>query len=112
MNPKSDKQKRLEDQGWRVGSAEDFLGLSAEETAMVEIRLKLADAVKLLRQDRRLTQAQLAELLGSSQSRVAKLEAAADSVSLDLLVRSYLTLGATPQDLAEVIGSAKAAVRQ
>lgn len=108
---KLDKKKRLEEKGWRVGSAEEFLGLSPEETAMVEIRLKLADAVRLRRRDRKLTQAQLAKLLGSSQSRVAKLEAAADSVSLDLLVRSYLTLGATPQDLAEVIGGAERLVR-
>lgn len=73
--------------------------------ALAPFGLELADAVKLLRKDRDLTQTQLAELLGSSQSRVAKVEAAADSVSLDLLIRSYLTLGATADDLAEVTGS-------
>jgi transcriptional regulator with XRE-family HTH domain len=70
-----------------------------------QLRLKLADAVKVLRKEKHLTQAQLAALLGSSQSRVAKVEAAADSVSLDLLIRSFLTLGATTRDLANVIGS-------
>lgn len=105
MKPK--KKKRLEKKGWRVGSAEEFLELTPQEAALVELRLKLADAVKLLRRDKHLTQTQLARLLGSSQSRVAKVEAAADSVSLDLLIRSYLAMGATTDDLAEVIGSSR-----
>lgn len=102
---KETKRERLEGKGWRVGSAEDFLGLAPEEAAMVDLRLRLADAVRVLRKDRRLTQAQLAKLLGSSQSRVAKVEAGADSVSLDLLVRSFLAMGASTEDLANVIGA-------
>lgn len=102
---KPEKRKRLERKGWQVGSSGEFLELTPQEVAMVELRLKLADAVKLLRRDKHLTQAQLARLLGSSQSRVAKVEAAADSVSLDLLIRSYLAMGATTDDLARVIGS-------
>lgn len=104
---KPEKKRRLERKGWRVGSAEDFLGLTPDEAAMVELRLKLADAVKLLRKDKHLTQIQVAKLMGSSQSRVAKVEAAADSVSLDLLIRSFLAMGATTDDLARVIGSSK-----
>lgn len=103
MNP--EKKKHLQRKGWQVGSAEELLELTPEEATLVELRLKLADAVKLRRKKKHLTQAQLAELLGSSQSRVAKVEAAADSVSLDLLIRSFLALGATPKDLAEVIES-------
>jgi len=101
-----EKKARLEAQGWRVGSAEDFLGLlglTPEETAYVELRLKLGDAVREFRNKKRLTQVQLAELLESSQSRVAKAEAADESVSLDLLIRSLLALGATHQTLAKVI---------
>lgn len=100
---KQEKKKRLEEKGWRVGSTEEFLGLTPEEAALVDLRLKLADAVKSLRIERHLTQVQLAQLLGSSQSRVAKVEAAADSVSLDLLIRSLLAMGATTRDLARVI---------
>ena len=77
--------------------------MTPEEAAYVELRLKLSDAVRELRKRKQLTQVQLAELLESSQSRVAKVEAADESVSLDLLVRSLLALGATPQDLARVI---------
>lgn len=98
-----DKKRQLEAKGWKVGSAAEFLELTDEEAALVELRLTLADAVRSLRKNKHLTQVQLAELLGSSQSRVAKVEAAADSVSLDLLIRSFLAMGATTKDLAKVI---------
>jgi len=97
------KKARLEAHGWRVGSTEEFLGLTSEEAAYIELRLKLSDAVREYRKKRRLTQIQLAELVQSSQGRVAKVEAADQSVSLDLLIRSLLALGATHQDLAKVI---------
>lgn len=99
------KKAHLEAHGWRVGTVEEFLGLTPEEAAYVELRLKLSDAVREFRKRKNLTQVQLAELLESSQSRVAKVEAADESVSLDLLIRSLLALGATHQDLARVISS-------
>lgn len=99
------KRKRLEAKGWTIGSAEDFLRLTPEEAALVEIRLNLADGVRELRKQRHLTQSGLARLLGSSQSRVAKVETADDSVSLDLLIRSFLAMGATAGDLAKVIST-------
>src|SRR5215207_2916431 len=98
-----EKKARLEAAGWRVGSTEEFLGLTSDEAAYVDLRLKLSDAVRELRKRKRLTQVQLAELLHSSQSRVAKVEAADQSVSLDLLIRFLLALGASNQDLAKVI---------
>jgi ribosome-binding protein aMBF1 (putative translation factor) len=101
MDPQ--KKARLEAAGWKVGSAEEFLGMTAEESAYVDLRLKLSDAVRDCRKKRGLTQLQLAELLRSSQSRVAKVEAADETVSLDLLVRTLLALGASDQDLARVI---------
>ena len=100
-----EKKARLEAKGWKVGSAEEFLGMTPDETAYVELRLKLSDAVRDFRKKKRLTQIELAELIHSSQSRVAKVEAADESVSLDLLIRSLLALGATDQDLARVIAS-------
>ena len=71
-----EKKARLEARGWKVGSAEEFLDLTAEEAAYIELRLKLSDAVREYRKKKQLTQVQLAELLQSSQSRVAKVEAA------------------------------------
>jgi transcriptional regulator with XRE-family HTH domain len=47
----------------------------------------------------------MAQLLGSSQSRVAKIENGDTSVSLDLLIRSLLALGATRKELARMIAA-------
>lgn len=102
---KPEKKKRLEAKGWKVGTAEEFLGLTPEEAKLVELRLLLADAVRQRRKQQHLTQTELAKLLGSSQSRIAKVEAAVDSVSLDLLIRAFLSMGASTQELAKVIGS-------
>ena len=101
------KQRRLETQGWRVGTAADFLGLSPEEMALVELRLKLSTALRIRRTKLHLSQTALAKRLRSSQSRVAKMEAADPTVSLDLLVRGLLALGATPRDLANAIRAAE-----
>lgn len=92
---KQDKRRRLEAAGWKVGTVQDFLGLSDEEAMVVAVRAGLASALREARLERRWTQAQLAEELGSSQSRVAKMEAADPSVSIDLLVRSLIVSGAS-----------------
>ncbi len=105
----SKKRERLESHGWKVGSAEELLGLTADESAYIDLRWKLSDAVRRLRKERSLTQMQLAERLQSSQSRIAKAEAADESVSLDLLIRTLLALGASDRDLAEVIAGERAA---
>ena len=100
------KKKRLEKRGWRFGNAQDFLGLSDEEAAYVELRLRLADSLKRHRQRRKLSQTDLAKLIHSSQSRVAKMEGGDRSVSLDLLICSLLALGASSRDLARTISGA------
>ena len=100
---KPDKRARLKEAGWAVGDAGDFLGLSQEERAFVETKLALSAGLRERRQRQRLTQAELAQRLGSSQSRVAKLEAADPSVSMDLMVRGLLRLGATRADIARLI---------
>jgi ribosome-binding protein aMBF1 (putative translation factor) len=98
------KRNRLKAQGWQIGSVADFLQLTADESAYIELRLKLAKGLRRQRQERQLTQVQLARMLASSQSRVAKMEAGDPSVSLDLLIRSHLVLGSSHQDLAVLIG--------
>lgn len=87
------KRKRLRAKGWRVGAPGDFLGLSSAESAFIEMKLRLGTDLRQQRQQSRLTQSQLAKLVRSSQSRVAKMEAGDPSVSLDLLVRTLLALG-------------------
>ena len=97
------KRKRLEDAGFRVGSVADFLGLSVEESELVEIKVALSSALKKQRGSSSLSQSQLAAQIGSSQSRVAKMEAGDASVSIDLLVRALVAQGMTRQELADVL---------
>jgi ribosome-binding protein aMBF1 (putative translation factor) len=100
------KKERLETKGWRFGTAQEFLRLSDEEAAYVELRLRLADSLRRRRQKRNLSQTDLAKLLDSSQSRVAKMEGGDPSVSIDLLIRSLLALGVSNRDLARTISGA------
>jgi predicted XRE-type DNA-binding protein len=100
---KRSKKQRLERAGWVVSDAADFLGLNAEETRFVELKLALAAGVRHFRERRGLTQAALAKRLGSSQSRVAKMEAGDISVSIDLMIKSLLRIGAKASDIAAMI---------
>jgi DNA-binding XRE family transcriptional regulator len=100
------KKDRLAAAGWRSGDAADFLELSTEEAAFVELKLALADYLREVRARNGWTQAQVARRLGSSQSRVAKMEAADASVSLDLLIKALLTLGASRSEVGSVIARA------
>src|SRR5687768_2406616 len=97
------RRKRLEQGGYAVGSAAEFLGLSAEEAALVEMRLVLSRALRERREAARLTQLALARLTGSSQSRVAKMEAGDPSVSLDLLIRALLAAGASRREVGQAL---------
>ena len=99
------KRRKLLERGWVVGDAEEFLGLTVEELALVDLRLRLANGLKLQRVQRRLTQGELAKVVRSSQSRVAKMEAGDPSVSIDLLLRSLIALGASNTDLAKIISA-------
>jgi predicted transcriptional regulator len=99
------KRRRLEARGWKVGTAQEFLRLSAEEAAYVDLKVRLAMGLREWRRRRNLTQADLAKRLRSSQSRVAKMEAGDPSVSLDLLIRSLLSLGASRRELSRIMSA-------
>jgi len=97
------KRQRLEAAGWSIGGVDEFLGLSPQEATFIEMKLALSKAIKQLRINQQLSQQDLAQKIKSSQSRVAKMEAGDPSVSLDLLVRTLLSTGATRQDIAQAI---------
>ena len=101
------KQKRLEKAGWRVGDTAEFLGLDEVESKLLDIKIALAKLLRSTRARRRLTQFELAEKIGSSQSRVAKLEAGDPTVSMDLLIRSLIAAGAKARDLAKAVSGGK-----
>ncbi len=102
---RKEKVKKLENKGWKVGSAADFLGLSPEESAYIDLKLNLSANLRKLRAEQNLTQVELAELLHSSQSRVAKIETGDPTVSLDLIIKSLLALGVSKKQLARAISS-------
>jgi DNA-binding XRE family transcriptional regulator len=94
------KQKKLETAGWKVGTADDFLELSQVESDFIALKITLSEHLKTRRQSLRLTQKEFAGMIHSSQSRVAKMEAGDPGVTLDLLVKSLLTLN-TPKEEIE-----------
>ncbi len=102
---RADKRKKLEAKGWKVGSAADFLELSQEEAAYLDFKMSLSRNLREIRRKKRWSQADLAKVISSSQSRVAKMEAGDRSVSVDLLVKSLLAVGASYSDLAKAISA-------
>ena len=97
------KKKALEKKGFKVGSVDEFLGLNKEEAEYIELKLALSQSLAQTRKQKHLTQAQLARMLKSSQSRVAKMEKGDPTVSVDLLVKSLLALGADKKSIAKAI---------
>lgn len=99
------KRKKLEASGWKIGSAEEFLELTPEESAYIDMKLALSSSLKERRRQSNLSQVELARMVKSSQSRIAKMESGDPSVSMDLLLKSLLALGASPKDVASTISS-------
>ncbi len=108
---KAKRRKQLEANGWRIGNVRQFLGLSDRETAFIELKLKLAQSLRAKRQKKGMGQIPFAKIIRSSQSRVAKMEAADSSVSIDLLVRSHLALGTSGAELGRILSKPLARMR-
>ncbi|WP_420125333.1 helix-turn-helix transcriptional regulator [Longimicrobium sp.] len=104
------RRKQLEAAGYRVSDVQEFLGLSDAEMAYIDMRIAIRKALRARREAEGITQKDLATRLGSSQSRVAKIEAGDPSVSLDLLIRALLATGATVLDIADAIAPERAQV--
>jgi len=97
------KREKLAKKGWKVSSVAEFLDLSTEEISYIEMKLALSEKLRERRRRKRLTQAELAKAIESSQSRVAKMEAGDPTVSIDLLVKSLLALGVSKKELGRTI---------
>jgi len=101
---KKKRIKELESKGYKVGDIQDFLELTPEEVDYIEIKVALSRRVRELREQRKVTQVHLAQRLGSSQSRISKIETGDSSVSIDLQIRGLLALGESRKDIAAVLG--------
>lgn len=98
-----EKRAKLKRKGWKIGSPDEFLGLSSEESVYIELKIALSELIQKKRKEKRLTQIQFAKLIHSGQSRVAKMEKAEESVSVDLMIRSLFALGTTTKELSKVL---------
>jgi plasmid maintenance system antidote protein VapI len=105
------KRERLEAKGWKVGTVAEFLELTPEESALIEIKLALSRDLRERRQNQ-MTQAALANKIHSSQPRIAKAENGDRTVSIELLLRAILATGATPQDIGQTISNAVVSTRR
>lgn len=103
---KKEKRNRLERAGWKAGDAQDFLELDEAEMAVIELRASLAKELRERRRVQKISQESFARRIGSSQSRVAKMEAGDPSVSIDLLIRSLVSAGSTKEEIGQVIANA------
>ena len=98
------KKQALEDAGWIVGDIGDFIVLSSDEVALIDLKIALADAVRRARVAAGLSQAELAARLGTKQPNVARLElGAGHAATLDLTIRALLVLGLTRAQLAAIV---------
>ena len=101
----ANKRQKLKAAGWKIGSTADFLDLTPEESSYIEMKLALSHSLRDRRLRKKLSQIELAKMIHSSQSRIAKMEAGDPSVSIDLIMKSLLALGASPKDVAKTISS-------
>ena len=101
---KGNGEKRVKALGWKDGTVAEFLRLTPEEICSDRDQIGVSRKLRERRQ-RRMTQAQLAKKLQSSQSRIAKAETGDSSVSIELLVRAMLATGATPREIGKTIAN-------
>ena len=99
----SKKKKKLEAKGWVFGDAADFFDLTPEEARLIDLKLALRASLKEERTKRNVTQAELAKAMGSSQSRIAKMERGDPAVSVDLLLKALMALGMTNKQISKII---------
>ena len=100
------ERAKMEAMGYAVvDDAADWLELTEVERQFVDLRVRLGREIRRRRTEAGLSQAQVAEKIGSSQSRVAKAEGRAPGVTIDLMMRAFFATGGTVDELARAIGS-------
>lgn len=100
------KKAQLEKAGWKVSDTKEFLGLTEEESAYIEMKLDMASLLKAERTKAGLTQSDLAKKLQTSQPRVAKMESGDPSVTLDLIMKGLLSLQIRRSEIGQALQTA------
>lgn len=100
------KKESLEKKGWKVGDIDEYLGLTPAEMVIVEMKAGLAEALAKKRKKSGLTQIEASAKAKTSQSRFAKAEHSDSSVSLELMIKLFFSLGADKKELFKVLRTA------
>lgn len=89
----AEKMKRIKAAGYKVTTADEWLGLTPEESQLVDIRLALAEQLEEVRKEKGISQAQLAAKMGTKQSGIARMVNRPETSSMDNLVKGLIALG-------------------
>jgi|SRR5580658_918558 DNA-binding XRE family transcriptional regulator len=106
---KNSKRKKLERAGFKVGTVQEFLNLSDEEMALIDLKVHLVKLLRSARANAGISQEGLAKLIGSSQSRIAKMEGGDYNISLDLICKALFALKISPREIGKAFSPKKAA---
>jgi len=91
---------------WVETDVEGLLGLSAEDLVIVEFRAVLAVALQQARKRKKLTQADAAKVIGTSQAQVSKMEGGQSSITIDRLIKALAALGVSRPTIIKALNSA------
>jgi predicted XRE-type DNA-binding protein len=91
---------------WVETDVQDLLGLSPEDLVIVEFRAALAVALQRARKRKGLTQEEAAEVIGTSQAQVSKMEAGQSSITIDRLIKALASLGVSRPAILRALNSA------
>jgi ribosome-binding protein aMBF1 (putative translation factor) len=103
------KRKNLERAGFKVGTVQEFLNLSDEEMALIDLKVHLVILLRNARSQAGISQQALAKRIGSSQSRIAKMEGGDSNISLDLICKALFALKIPAREIGKAFSPKKAA---
>ena len=95
------KKARIRAMGGRVTTVEEWLDLTPQEVAIIDMKIRLGEELKAQRKKKRLSQEKAAKILKTSQGRVSKMERG--QATLDQLAWSLLILGESKKKVGRVI---------
>jgi len=97
------KRKKIEAAGYQVVDSADWLGLTEQEQAIVNMRVNFALEIERVRKAKNLSQQALADRIGTKQSGVARMLSNPASATIDSLIKTLLALGTSPRRIAALI---------